>query len=173
MAERRKTESRVAASLAERRQRLEAFVERFRAKATKARQAQSRLKALARLAPAPPIVELSLPSFDFPDPGKLRSPVIVLEGAQVGYDGTPVLRGLDLSIDLDDRIAILGPNGNGKSTLMRLLADRLSASAGKVRVSSKLRVGYFAQHQLDELVPRRRSPPRTFPAARRPSSPSP
>jgi ATP-binding cassette subfamily F protein 3 len=155
VAERRKTESRVAASLAERRQRMEAFVERFRAKATKARQAQSRLKALARLAPAPPIVELSLPSFDFPDPGKLRSPVIVLEGAQVGYDGTPVLRGLDLSIDLDDRIAILGPNGNGKSTLMRLLADRLSASAGKVKVSSKLRVGYFAQHQLDELVPAR------------------
>ncbi len=155
VAERRKTEARVAASLAERRKRMEAFVERFRAKATKARQAQSRLKALARLEPVPLVVETSAPSFDFPDPDKLRSPVIVLEGAQAGYDGTPVLRGLDLTIDMDDRIAILGPNGNGKSTLIRLLAGRLRPTAGKMRSSSRLRVGYFAQHQLDELEPSR------------------
>ena len=153
VAERRKTETRVAASLADRRKRMEAFVERFRAKATKARQAQSRLKALARLEPVPLVVETLAPSFDFPDPDKLRSPVITLEGAQAGYGGPPVLDNLDLTIDMDDRIAILGPNGNGKSTLIRLLAGRLRPSAGVMRSSSRLRVGYFAQHQLDELVP--------------------
>ncbi len=155
MAERRKTEARVAASLAERRKHMEAFVERFRAKATKARQAQSRLKALARLEPVPMVVETSAPSFDFPDPEILRSPVITLEGAQAGYGGKPVLDGLNLTIDMDDRIAILGPNGNGKSTLIRLLGGRLTPSAGKIRSSSRLRIGYFAQHQLDELDPAR------------------
>jgi len=151
--ERRKAESRVAASMAERRKRMEAFVERFRAKATKARQAQSRLKALARLEPAAPVVETSAPSFDFPDPEKLRSPVIVLEGVHAEYGEKPVLDGLDLNVDMDDRIAILGPNGNGKSTLIRLLAGRHRPSAGIIRSSSRLRVGYFAQHQLDELQP--------------------
>ena len=155
VAERRKTEARVAASLADRRKHMEAFVERFRAQATKARQAQSRLKALARLEPVPLVVETSAPSFDFPDPDKLRSPVITLEGAQAGYGGKPVLDNLDLTIDMDDRIAILGPNGNGKSTLIRLLAGRLRPSAGTMRSSSRLRVGYFAQHQLDELDPAR------------------
>ena len=155
VAERRKTEARVAASLAERRKHMEAFVERFRAKATKARQAQSRLKALARLEPVPMVVETSAPSFDFPDPEILRSPVITLEGAQAGYGGKPVLDGLNLTIDMDDRIAILGPNGNGKSTLIRLLGGRLTPSAGKIRSSSRLRIGYFAQHQLDELDPAR------------------
>jgi ATP-binding cassette subfamily F protein 3 len=155
VAERRKTEARVAQALAERRKHMEAFVERFRAKATKARQAQSRLKALARLDPVPTVVEASAPSFDFPEPDKLRSPVITLEGAQAGYGGPPVLDKLDLTIDMDDRIAILGPNGNGKSTLIRLLAGRLMPTAGKLRSSSRLRVGYFAQHQLDELEPAR------------------
>ncbi|MBP7001374.1 ABC-F family ATP-binding cassette domain-containing protein [Amaricoccus sp.] len=130
---------------------MQSFVDRFRAKASKARQAQSRLKALERMKPIAAVVEDSVAAFDFPSPEELSPPIIRLEDVTVGYDGRPVLRGLDLRIDQDDRIALLGQNGQGKSTLSKLLADRLKPIAGRKIASSKLRVGYFAQHQVDEL----------------------
>jgi ATP-binding cassette subfamily F protein 3 len=130
---------------------MQAFVDRFRAKASKARQAQSRLKALERMKPVAAIVEDSVSGFAFPEPEALSPPIIRLEGVSVGYGGRPVLAGLDLRIDQDDRIALLGQNGQGKSTLSKLLADRLVPMAGRKIASSKLRVGYFAQHQVDEL----------------------
>ncbi len=131
------------------RARIQAFVDRFRYKATKARQAQSRLKLLARMEPIAEAREEEVPTFAFPEPEALPSPLLNLDGAAVGYDDTPVLRKLSLRIDADDRIALLGANGNGKSTLMRLLAGRLNPAAGTVVRSPKLRVGYFAQHQAD------------------------
>jgi len=139
-----------AKQLAERRH-MEAFIERFRAKATKARQAQSRIKALARMEPIAAVIEDRTVSFDFPDPAPLSPPLVTFESVSVGYDGKPVLSGLDLRIDGDDRIALLGANGNGKSTLVKLLAGRLDALAGRIVKSGKLKIGYFAQHQTDEL----------------------
>lgn len=137
--------------LAQRRH-IESFVERFRFKASKARQAQSRLKMLERMAPIASMVEERTVAFDFPDPEPLSPPLIALDGADAGYDGTPVLKGLDLRIDMDDRIALLGANGNGKSTLVKLLAGRLKPMTGKLTKSAKLKVGYFAQHQAEELT---------------------
>src|SRR5215469_13631154 len=137
------------------RRRLVAFVDRFRAKASKARQAQSRLKRLAKLEPSlSPSIDAGKPIV-FPEPARRVSPPIVaLDTVAVGYEpGVPVLRGLSLRIDADDRIALLGPNGNGKSTLSKLIAGRLSASHGRIVRAERLEVGYFAQHQLDELVP--------------------
>ncbi len=134
------------------RRHIEAFVERFRFKASKARQAQSRLKMLERMAPIASVVEERTVAFDFPDPEPLSPPLIALDGAEAGYDGTPVLKGLDLRIDMDDRIALLGANGNGKSTLVKLLAGRLKPMTGKLTKSAKLKVGYFAQHQAEELT---------------------
>jgi len=137
------------------RRRLAAFVDRFRAKASKARQAQSRLKRLAKLEPSLiPTIDSGKPIV-FPEPARpVSPPIVVLDAVAVGYEpGVPVLRGLSLRIDSDDRIALLGPNGNGKSTLSKLIAGRLSASQGRVVRAERLDVGYFAQHQLDELVP--------------------
>ncbi|CCQ72841.1 ABC-F family ATP-binding cassette domain-containing protein [Magnetospira sp. QH-2] len=136
------------------RRRIQAFVDRFRAQATKARQAQSRLKMLARMEPIATAVESRTITFDFPDPDPLSPPLVAMEAATVGYDpaSKPILRNLDLRIDMDDRIGLLGANGNGKSTLMKLLADRLKPLDGKLRKSNKLKVGYFAQHQTDELI---------------------
>ncbi len=133
------------------RQHMEAFVQRFRAKATKARQAQSRMKALAKMEDIPPIIGERVVKFDFPKPVELAPPLVTMESADVGYDGKPVLRGLNLRIDGDDRIALLGANGNGKSTLVKLLAGRLQTMGGSMVKSSKLKVGYFAQHQADEF----------------------
>jgi ATP-binding cassette subfamily F protein 3 len=129
------------------------FVNRFRAKASKARQAQSRLKALEKMEPiaapageAPAAISIRSPS------RQLSPPIIVLDGVAVGYEPErPVLRNLDLRIDDDDRIALLGPNGNGKSTFAKLLAERLAPQRGRMVRASKLDVAYFAQHQLDEL----------------------
>jgi len=137
------------------RQRLVAFVERFRAKATKARQAQSRMKLLAKLEPIAAVVSDEVRPFDIPAPAKtLSPPIIALERAAVGYEPEkPILRGLSMRIDDDDRIALLGANGNGKSTLVKLLSNRLPAMAGQITRADKLEVGYFAQHQLDELNP--------------------
>jgi ATP-binding cassette subfamily F protein 3 len=139
----------------EQRRHMEAFVERFRYKASKARQAQSRLKALARLEPIAAIAEESIVPFAFPDPGKrLAPPIVAMEGVSVGYAaGRPVLDRLDLRIDDDDRIALLGANGNGKSTFAKLVAGRLSPLGGTIRRPAGLKVAYFAQHQLDELNP--------------------
>ena len=139
-----------AKQLAQRRH-MEAFVERFRYKASKARQAQSRLKALAKMEPIAAAVEAHTVTFNFPKPEPLSPPLLTLEGVDAGYNGTPVLDGLDLRIDMDDRIALLGANGNGKSTFAKLLAGRLAPLDGKIRKSRKLKVGYFAQHQTEEL----------------------
>ncbi len=135
------------------RQKIEAFVDRFRYKASKARQAQSRVKMLERMEPIASAATEQTVTFDFPNPPPLPPPLITLEELDVGYEaGNPILRQLDLRIDMDDRIGLLGANGNGKSTLVKLLADRLQPMAGKIHKSSKLRIGYFAQHQTDELV---------------------
>jgi ATP-binding cassette subfamily F protein 3 len=126
-------------------------VDRFRYKASKARQAQSRLKALAKLPPLDAVIEDTPTRFAFPAPEALSPPVLAIERAEVGYGGAPVLRGLDLRIDQDDRIALLGANGNGKSTLAKLVAGRLAPTRGEVRRASRLKVGFFAQHQSEEL----------------------
>jgi ATP-binding cassette, subfamily F, member 3 len=132
---------------------MEEFVERFRAKASKARQAQSRLKALAKMEPIPDLVSERMLPFHFPSSEKpLSSPIIRMEGASVGYsEDVSVLKHLDLRIDQDDRIALLGANGNGKSTFAKLISDKLRIQGGNYFKSKKLRVAYFAQHQMDEL----------------------
>src|SRR6185437_11968843 len=150
--ERAMQQSRAAERVAAERAHIQSFIDRFRAKATKARQAQARIKALARLPQIETVIEDAPTRFAFPEPARLAPPILALDRVSVGYDGNPVLRGLHLSVDMDDRIALLGANGNGKSTLAKLLAGRLEPIAGEVRRSGKLRVGYFAQHQADELV---------------------
>jgi ATP-binding cassette, subfamily F, member 3 len=137
------------------RKRLQAFVDRFRAKATKARQAQSRVKLLAKLEPVAAVVADEVRPIEIPPPAKpLAPPIIALEDVSVGYEpDQAVLRRLTLRIDDDDRIALLGPNGNGKSTLAKLLAGRLAPMSGQIVRPQRLDVGYFAQHQLDELNP--------------------
>jgi ATP-binding cassette subfamily F protein 3 len=134
------------------RRHMQAFVDRFRYKQTKARQAQSRLKMLARLKPIEiPLAEQIAP-IRIPDPVPASPPLLSLENVCVGYEpGRPVLQQLSLRIDPDDRIALLGKNGNGKSTLAKVLAGRLDSQSGSVTHARKLMVGYFAQHQLDEL----------------------
>jgi ATP-binding cassette subfamily F protein 3 len=138
----------------EQRSHLEAFITRFKAKASKAAQAQSRVKALARMQPIAAEIEDRVVPFRFPAPQKLlASPILQLERASVGYaPDAPVLSRLDLRIDQDDRIALLGANGNGKSTFAKLIAGRLATLDGTMRRSQKLEVGYFAQHQLDDLA---------------------
>ena len=151
-AERAMQQARAAERIEARRAHMQAFVDRFRYKASKARQAQSRLKALERL-PAIEIVDEAAPArFDFPEPAPIAPPVLTLDRVAVGYDGAPVLRGSRRRIDLDDRIALLGANGNGKSTLAKLLAGRLAPASGTLWRHGRLRVGYFAQHQEEELV---------------------
>jgi ATP-binding cassette subfamily F protein 3 len=139
----------------EQRRHLQAFIDRFKAKASKAAQAQSRVKALAKMQPIAAQVDDRVVPFRFPDPQKvIASPLLRIEKASAGYDAaTPVLTGLDLRIDNDDRIALLGQNGNGKSTLAKLIAGRLTPLSGNVFGAQKIEVGYFAQHQLDDLLP--------------------
>lgn len=134
-----------------RRAHLQSFVDRFRAEASKAKQAQARLKMLERMEPIRAPEDAARTVFTFPEPETLSPPILRLDGASVGYEGRAVLSKLDLRIDQDDRIALLGRNGEGKSTLSKLIAGKLAAMAGSVTASSKLRVGYFAQHQVDEL----------------------
>jgi ATP-binding cassette, subfamily F, member 3 len=130
-----------------------AFVDRFRAQATKARQAQSRLKALEKMEPLADAMSDAPAAISIRSPEKtLSPPIIVLDDVNVGYEpGKPILKKLDLRIDEDDRIALLGPNGNGKSTFAKLLAERLKPEKGRIVRAAKLDVAYFAQHQLDEL----------------------
>lgn len=137
------------------RKHMQSFVDRFRYKASKARQAQSRLKALERMSPMAAVVNETVLPFRFPNPEKaVASPIIALDGGAVGYTpGKPVLRGLTLRIDNDDRIALLGANGNGKSTFAKLIADRLTLEKGTKTVAPGLKVSIFAQHQLDDLRP--------------------
>ena len=138
---------------ADERKRLQAFVDRFKAKASKARQAQSRVKMLERMKPVTALVTQDVHEISFPVPEKMLSPpIIAVDDVSVGYDPKqPVLNRVTLRIDTDDRIALLGSNGNGKSTLVKLLANRLPPFSGRVTRAEKLSVGYFAQHQIDEL----------------------
>ena len=135
------------------RERLQAFVNRFKAKASKARQAQSRVKMLERMKPVAALVTQDVREIVFPPPEKtLSPPIIAVDNVSVGYDPKqPVLNRVSLRIDNDDRIALLGANGNGKSTLVKLLANRLAPFSGTVTRADKLSIAYFAQHQLDEL----------------------
>jgi len=132
---------------------LQAFVDRFRAKASKASQAQSRIKMLAKMQPISSMVTDEVRPIHIPAPDKLLSPpIIATDDVSVGYEpGRPILTGLSLRIDNDDRIALLGSNGNGKSTLVKLLAGKLAPEHGNITRAATLRVGYFAQHQVDEL----------------------
>ncbi len=134
-----------------RRAHLQSFVDRFRYKASKAVQAQSRLKMIAKMQPITTPQEAALQRFTFPEPEELSPPIINMESASVGYDGKAVLSKLSLRIDQDDRIALLGQNGEGKSTLSKLLVGKLDPLGGRVTRARKLRIGYFAQHQLEEL----------------------
>ena len=136
---------------ADRRAHLQGFVDRFRAKASKARQAQARIKMLEKMQPITAPQDAAKHRFAFPQPEQLSPPILAMEGVSVGYGDRAVLQRLNLRIDQDDRIALLGRNGQGKSTLSKLLAERLAPMEGRVTRSSKLRVGYFAQHQVDEL----------------------
>src|ERR1700751_1320688 len=138
---------------ADERKRLQAFVDRFKAKASKARQAQSRVKMLERMKPVTALVTQDVREISFPEPEKtLSPPIIAVDDVSVGYEANkPVLRRVTLRVDNDDRIALLGANGNGKSTLVKLLADRLKPFSGSITRAEKLAIAYFAQHQLDEL----------------------
>ena len=135
------------------RAKLQDYVARNSARASTAKQAQSRAKMLARMQPIAALMEDPSLSFDFPDPEELRSPMITLEQAAVGYGGAPpILKRLNFRIEADDRIALLGRNGNGKTTLARLLASQLAAAEGEVNAPGRLKVGYFTQYQVEELA---------------------
>jgi ATP-binding cassette subfamily F protein 3 len=145
-------QGRAAEKAAEQRAHMQSFVDRFRAKASKARQAQSRLKALEKMPQIESVVEDRVTRFSFPEPDQLSPPMLSLDDVAIGYDGKPVLSGVSLRIDMEDRIALLGTNGNGKSTLAKLLAGRLEPLKGRQFRTRNLRVGYFAQHQEEDLV---------------------
>lgn len=151
--EKQRLEAKLKKKQDDERRRIEAFIDRFRAKATKATQAQSRIKALARMQPIAAQVDERVVPFGFPAPAKvLASPLIRLENVSVGYEtGIPILQGLNLRIDNDDRIALLGQNGNGKSTFAKLISGRLDPQMGELTAHKQLTFGFFAQHQLDEL----------------------
>ncbi|MHA7773235.1 ABC-F family ATP-binding cassette domain-containing protein [Roseibium sp. M-1] len=136
------------------RKHMQAFVDRFRYKASKARQAQSRLKMLEKMQPIAALTEESSRPIHFPDPDvQLAPPILKLENVATGYGNTRILSRLTLNIDTDDRIALLGANGNGKSTFAKLISGRLDAMEGEIGKASKLKIAFFAQHQLDELRP--------------------
>jgi ATP-binding cassette subfamily F protein 3 len=153
--EKQRLELRLKKKQDEERRRIQAFIDRFKAKATKAAQAQSRIKALAKMQPIAAQLEDRVAPFHLPQPAKpLASPLLRLEDAAVGYaPNSPVLQELSLRIDQDDRIALLGQNGNGKSTFAKLIAGKIKPLSGKVYGAKRVDVGYFAQHQLDELNP--------------------
>ncbi|MGJ8545390.1 MAG: ABC-F family ATP-binding cassette domain-containing protein [Sulfitobacter sp.] len=151
-AERRAVQAAMAKKQQARKDHMQSFVDRFKAKASKAKQAQSRLKMIEKMDMITPPEEAARKVFTFPEPEELSPPIINIENGSVGYTAdTPVLSRLNLRIDQDDRIALLGKNGQGKSTLSKLLSGRLELMGGKSVQSSKLRIGFFAQHQVDEL----------------------
>jgi ATP-binding cassette subfamily F protein 3 len=133
---------------------LQKFIDRFRAKASKARQAQSRIKQLEKMQEIPvPIEERTVP-FHFENPSELASPLVVLDGCDLGYvQGKPVLKGVSLRLDHDDRIVVIGPNGQGKTTLVKSMSAQLPLLTGRRTASSKVKIGYFSQDRLDELNP--------------------
>ena len=136
------------------REKLQDYVARNSARASTAKQAQSRAKALKRMQPIAELLDDPSLHFDFPGPDELRPPLVTLDMASVGYGAEPILERLNLRLDPDDRIALLGRNGNGKTTLARLLAAQLMPCAGDITASGKMRVGYFTQYQVEELDPR-------------------
>ena len=138
--------------IADQKAHMQAFVDRFRASAAKAKQAQARIKAIARLPQIESVIEDTVTRFNFPEPAQLSPPILSMEQVSCGYDGRAILKNMSLRIDMEDRIALLGANGNGKSTLAKLVAGRMEAMAGTLRRGPKLRVGYFAQHQEEELI---------------------
>lgn len=135
----------------QRRAHLQSFVDRFKAKATKAKQAQSRVKMLEKMETIRAPEDDARTVFTFPEPEELSPPIISTESVSVGYGDTVVLKGLNLRVDQDDRIALLGQNGEGKTTLAKLLSGRLKPMGGRITTSRKLRIGFFAQHQVEEL----------------------
>ncbi|WP_455872688.1 ribosomal protection-like ABC-F family protein [Rhizobium yanglingense] len=137
------------------RKHLQSFIDRFKAKASKARQAQSRVKALERMGTVAAVIENHVQPITFPEPEKQpASPIVAIQSGAVGYQpGKPILENISLRIDNDDRIALLGSNGNGKSTFAKFIAGRLSAESGDIKLAPSLKIGFFAQHQLDDLVP--------------------
>jgi ATP-binding cassette subfamily F protein 3 len=133
---------------------LQKFIDRFRAKASKATQAQSRIKRLAKLEPIAETVEERVAPFTLPSPARpLAPPLIQLENAAVGYDKTTVLRNLNLRLDVDDRIGLLGVNGAGKSTFAKMIAGALPLQAGQMKRENRIKVGWFHQHQIEALDP--------------------
>ena len=130
---------------------LQSFVDRFRYKATKAKQAQSRIKMIEKLGAAPQIPKDPEAHFEFPSPEKLHNSLLTIEEGVAGYDEKPVLQHLNLRIEPDDRIALLGANGNGKSTLAKILSHRLLLMSGKMTTAKKMKIAYFSQHQTEEL----------------------
>jgi ATP-binding cassette subfamily F protein 3 len=129
-----------------------ACVDRFGAKASKAKQAQSRLRAIEKMDMVDALIAERATSFSFPEPEEIASPIITIDDVNVGYEADkPVLENINVGIGGEDRIALLGANGNGKSTFVKLISDNLQAMSGHIMRHSKLRVGYFAQHQSDEL----------------------
>ncbi len=133
------------------RAKLQDYVARNSARASTAKQAQSRQKMLAKMQPIAELANDPSLSFDFPDPTELRPPLITLDMASVGYSETPILKRLNMRLDPDDRVALLGRNGNGKTTLARLLAAQLTPMDGEMASSGKMKVGYFTQYQVEEL----------------------
>jgi len=142
---------RQAARQEEKRRHLQSFVDRFRYKASKAKQAQSRIKMLEKLETVTVMDDSAAAVFDFPPPEELPPPLLTLEDGSAGYGDKTVLRRLNIQIVDNDRIALLGANGNGKSTLAKVIAGRLPLQSGTLRCSGKLKIGYFAQHQAEEL----------------------
>ncbi|GJD81040.1 ABC-F family ATP-binding cassette domain-containing protein [Methylobacterium gregans] len=154
LAEKRVLQAKAKAKQDVERAHLQSFIDRFKAKATKARQAQSRMKRLAKMEPIAALIEDDVPVIHLPSPEKpLSPPIVAMERVQAGYADRIVLSGLNLSLAPDDRVALLGANGNGKSTFCKLIGGRLAPLTGQVKRSSKMDVAYFAQHQLDELRP--------------------
>ncbi|ANM09952.1 ABC transporter ATP-binding protein YheS [Rhizobium sp. N541] len=137
------------------RKHLQSFIDRFKAKASKARQAQSRVKALERMGTVASVIEDHVQPITFPEPEKQpASPIVAIQSGAVGYEpGNPILKNLNLRIDNDDRIALLGSNGNGKSTFAKFISGRLAPESGEVKLAPSLKIGFFAQHQLDDLIP--------------------
>ncbi|MGR9141999.1 ABC-F family ATP-binding cassette domain-containing protein [Rhizobium leguminosarum] len=137
------------------RKHLQGFIDRFKAKASKARQAQSRVKALERMGTIAAVIEDHVQPITFPEPEKQpASPIVAIQSGAVGYEpGNPILKNLNLRIDNDDRIALLGSNGNGKSTFAKFISGRLAPESGEVKIAPSLKIGFFAQHQLDDLIP--------------------
>jgi ATP-binding cassette subfamily F protein 3 len=133
---------------------LQSFIDRFKAKASKAAQAQSRVKRLAKLEPIAAVVEERVAPFILPSPDRpLAPPLLQLEAAAVGYDGLAVLRDLNLRLDVDDRIGLLGVNGAGKSTFAKTVAGALALQSGQMKRDNRIRVGWFHQHQIEALDP--------------------